>query len=183
MTFVQRNDAKGLREWLKRAVNALATHKWSKASACLNMLTDELSELTFDQGFPQGFVDYYSEHMEMRRVLPMQSDTPIDDAILRRKVTGVRRDGDGPSKAQAGLMTEERKSYVEQMQKMHQKIDLLETQLRRMTSDPRPSDFNRCYECDGEGHFGRDCPERAMKLARREAAKNAAVSGADKKVN
>ena len=53
-----------------------------------------------------------------------------------------------------------------------------------MTSDPRPSDFNRCYECDGKGHFGRDCPERAsMKLARIEAAKNAAVSGADKKVN
>ena len=66
---------------------------------------------------------------------------------------------------------------------MHQKVDLLEAQLRRMTSDLRPSDFNRCYECDGKGHFGRDCPERAMKLARREAAKNAAVSGVDKKVN
>ena len=61
---------------------------------------------------------------------------------------------------------------------MHQKVDLLEAQLRRMTSDPRPSDFNRCYECDGEGHFGRDCPDRAMKLARREAAKAAAMSGA-----
>ena len=169
--------------WLKRAVNVLAANKWSKASACLNILVDELSELTIEQGFPQGFVDYYSEHMEMRRMLPMQSDLPIDDAILRRKVMGVRRGGDGPSDAQAGLVADERKLYINQMQKMHQKVDLLEAQLRRMTSDPRPSDFNRCYECDGEGHFGRDCPERAMKLARREAAKNAAMSGADKKEN
>ena len=58
MTFVQKNDAKGLKEWLKRAVNVLAAHKWSKASACLNILVDELSELTIEQGFPQGFVDY-----------------------------------------------------------------------------------------------------------------------------
>ena len=52
----------------------------------VNLLTDELSELTIDQGFPQGFIDYYNEHMEMRRTLPMKSDAPIDDAILRRKV-------------------------------------------------------------------------------------------------
>ena len=58
MTFVQKNDAKGLKEWLKRAVNVLAACKWSKASACLNILVDELSELTIEQGFPQGFVDY-----------------------------------------------------------------------------------------------------------------------------
>ena len=87
MTFVRNNDAKGLKEWLKRAVNALAVSKWSKASACLNLLTDELSELTIDQGFPQGFIDYYNEHMEMRRTLPIKSDAPI----LRRKVMGVRR--------------------------------------------------------------------------------------------
>ena len=62
MTFVRKNDAEGLKEWLKRAVNALAAHTWSKASACLNMLADELSELTIDQGFLQGFIDYYNEH-------------------------------------------------------------------------------------------------------------------------
>ena len=56
MTFVQSNDAKGLFMWLKRAVNSLAVSKWSKASACLNRLTDELSELTIEQGFPQGFI-------------------------------------------------------------------------------------------------------------------------------
>ena len=51
MTFVRNNDAKGLKEWLKRAVNVLAANKWSKASACLNILVDELSELTIEQGF------------------------------------------------------------------------------------------------------------------------------------
>ena len=35
-TFVRKNDAKGLKEWLKRAVNALAAQKFSKASACFN---------------------------------------------------------------------------------------------------------------------------------------------------
>ena len=39
MTFVRTNDAKGLVMWLKRAVNSLAVSKWSKASACLNLLT------------------------------------------------------------------------------------------------------------------------------------------------
>ena len=91
----------------------------------------------------------------------------------------MRRDAEGPSEAQAELVTDVRKDYVDQMQKMHIKVDLLEAQLRRMTNEPRPSDFNRCYE----GHFGRDCPERAMKLAKREAqaAKASAMSEVAKK--
>ena len=177
MTFVRNNDAKGLKEWLKREVNALAVSKWSKASACLNLLADEFSELTIDQGFPQGFIDYYNEHMEMRRTLPMQSDAPIDDAILRRKVMGVHREAEGPSEAQVELVAGVRREYVEQMQRMHNKVDGLEAQVRRMTNDPhdpRPSGsgaHTRCYECGAEGYFGRDCPERAKKLENREAAK------------
>ena len=31
-------------------------------TSLMNMLADELSELTIDQGFPQGFIDYYNEH-------------------------------------------------------------------------------------------------------------------------
>ena len=134
MTFVRNNDAKGLKEWLKRAVNALAVSKWSKASACLNLLTDELSELTIDQGFPQGFIDYYNEHMEMRRTLPMKSDAPIDDAILRRKVMGVRRGGEGPSEGQVEQVAGMRKENAEQMQRMQSKIDALGSQIRRATT-------------------------------------------------
>ena len=101
----------------------------------LNLLTDELSELTIDQGFPQGFIDYYNEHMEMRRTLPIKSDAPIDDAILRRKVMGVRRGSEGPSEAQAELAAGVRKENAEQMQRMQSKIDLLGSQIRRATND------------------------------------------------
>ena len=114
-------------------------------------------------------------------MLPVQSDAPIDDAILRRKVMGVRRDAEGSSEAQAELVADVRKDYLEQMQRMHNKVDLLEMQIRKMTNDPRPNESNRCYECGDEGHFGRDCPERVIKLAKREAAKAAATSEAAKK--
>ena len=50
----------------------------------------------------------------MRRTLPMKSDAPIDDAILRRKVMGVRRGSEGPSEAQVELAAGVRKEYVEQ---------------------------------------------------------------------
>ena len=56
MTFVRTNDAKGLVMWLKRAVNSPAASKWTKASVCLNRLMDELSEITIEQGFLQGFI-------------------------------------------------------------------------------------------------------------------------------
>ena len=77
--------------------------------------------------------------------------------------------------------TDVRKDYIEQIQRMHNKVDMLEAQVRKMTNDPRPSDSNRCYECGDEGHFGRDCPERAIKLAKREAAKAVATLEAAKK--
>ena len=59
------------------------------------------------------------------------------------------------------------------MQRMHNKVDGLEAQVRRMTPDPGPSGSLRCYECGAEGHFGRDCPERAKKMEAKalEAAK------------
>ena len=62
------------------------------------------------------------------------------------------------------------------MQRMHDKVDVLGAQVRRMTNDShdsRPSGTLRCYECGAEGHFGRDCPERAKKMEAKalEAAK------------
>ena len=185
MTYVRANDAKGLKSWLKRSVNALTVSKYSKASACLNLLIDELAELTIDQNFPRGFIDYYSEHMELRRRALVKADAPIDDAILRRKVTGVRQQ---PSNVMAEEEESRRKRAEETMLKMASKIDSLEAQLRNLKSiqkpvggaDPRPNDANRCYECGEVGHFGRDCPKRAAKDKREsEAAAEAAKSAAD----
>ena len=53
---------------------------------------------------------------------------PIDDAILRRKVMGVRHvpGAEGPNDAQAELVAKLRKANEESMQKMHNKIDVLQ---------------------------------------------------------
>ena len=187
MTFVRRGDAKGLRSWLKRAVSALAVSKYSKASACLNLMVDELAELTIDQGFASGFLDYYNEHMELRRCLPVVADSPLDDAILRRKVTGVRGATDVAGKAavEEALQKEAalRKGTEESLRKAFTKIDVLEAMVRKMekaggggpSGDSRPNDSNRCYECGEVGHFGRDCPVRKAKDKREaEAASEAA---------
>ena len=138
----------------------MASCKWHKASACLNRLTDELSELTIEQGFQQGFIDYYGEFMELRRTLPVQSDDPLDEVILRRKVTGVRSTpGTKRSqKADSELMLNLRRKNAVSMQSMKNKCDALESRVRKMSADPRMNkDMVDCHVCGEKGHFGRDC--------------------------
>ena len=83
-----------------------------------------MSELTIEQGFPQGFIDYYGEFMELRRTLSVQSDNPLDEAILQRRVTGVKSipGTKGSEEADSELMLKLRRKNAESMQSMKNKI-------------------------------------------------------------
>jgi len=60
-------DPADLRRQLKKLVQTLREKGWTTASATLATWLDELSELTFEQGVPQYFLDYYNEYMEVNR--------------------------------------------------------------------------------------------------------------------
>ena len=139
----------------------------------MNRLTDELSELTIEQGFQQGFIDYYGEFMELRRTLPVQSDDPLDEVILRRKVTGGRSTP-GTKRSQEAdseLMLNLRRKNAESMQSMKNKCDALESLVCKMSADPRMNKgMVDCYVCGEKGHFGRDCSRWKSKVAKREGA-------------
>ena len=53
-------DPADLRRQLKKLVQTLRGKGWTTASATLATWLDELSELTFEQGVPQYFLDYYT---------------------------------------------------------------------------------------------------------------------------
>jgi len=79
-------DARELRQKLRKVVQSLREKGFLLASATLMTWIDELSEITFEQGVDQFFLDYYNEYMETHRSRGLIVGSPLDDDLVRRKV-------------------------------------------------------------------------------------------------
>jgi hypothetical protein len=80
---------------LKRVAKTLRDKGWPLASATLTSFVDDLSEITFDEGVPEYFLEYYNEFMEVHRCRGLIASAPLDAEVLRSKVLGRRRGGGG----------------------------------------------------------------------------------------
>ena len=77
----------------------------------------------------------------------------------------------GSEEADSELMLKLRRKNAESMQSMKNQFDALESQVRKMSADPR---LNKamvdCHVCGEKGHFGRDCSRWEPKTVKREGA-------------
>ena len=88
-------DAVDLRARLKKVARMLRDGGYNLASATLTTFLDELGEITFEQGVPGYFLDYYNEYMDRHRCRGLIVSAPLDQDVLRSKVLGRRGGGSG----------------------------------------------------------------------------------------
>ena len=200
-------DPADLRRQLKKLVQTLREKGWTTASATLATWLDELSELTFEQGVPQYFLDYYNEYMEVNRCRGLIVSRPLDDDILRRKVLGQRgataggtNFGEQVTELQSSneTLTKQVEELLREVRKGQSQNASLKDQVARLreagggkpggastsatpTTKPGPSAEHTCYECGSPDHFGYNCPVRAAKLKEAEEAKKKAAKESEPK--
>ena len=198
LDFISRADAVALRMALKRTARALHQEGWTKYSACLNQMIEELSECTIDEGVPRFFVDYFEEFMELWRHRGLILDTPLDADILRRKVLARRGEAANANGQAAG-------GDARQAERDRQMAEVLRMTLRTQSqlasladrvdkigrSHPkedggdgggggagpseRPGADNKCFECGSTEHFGYNCEKRKARLEAQSTRKGKAV--------
>jgi hypothetical protein len=197
-TFLDFKGAKAdpaeLRRRLKRVAKTLRDKGWPLASATLTSFVDDLSEITCDEGVPEFFLEYYNEFMEVHRCRGLIASAPLDAEVLRSKVLGRRRGGGGGNdptilNQQAALQLQMDDLMKEAKRSQSQVASLRDTVSRMRdenpaggksgggdsSSNPKPGEDERCYECGGVGHFGYQCEKRKAREARA-----LAKEGADK---
>jgi hypothetical protein len=186
-------DPAELRRRLKRVAKTLRDKGWPLASATLTSFVDDLSEITFDEGVPEYFLEYYNEFMDLHRCRGLIVSTPLDAEELPSEVLGRRSGGGGSDPAilnqQAALQMQMDDLMKEAKRSQSQVASLRDTVARLRdekaaggksgggdsSGNPKPGEDERCYECGGVGHFGYQCEKRKAREARA-----LAKEGADK---
>ena len=198
-TFLDFKGAKAdpaeLRRRLKRVAKTLRDKGWPLASATLTSFVDDLSEITFDEGVPEYFLEYYNEFMEVHRCRGLIASAPLDADVLRSKVLGRRRGGGGGSDPailnQQAAMQLQMDDLMKEAKRSQSQVASLRDTVSRLrdektaggksgggdsSANPKPGEDERCYECGGVGHFGYQCEKRKAreerKLAKEEADKD-----------
>ena len=195
-------EAAELRSRLKKVARMLRDGDYNLASSTLTTFLDELEEITFDQGVPGYFLDYYNEYMDRHRCRGLIVSAPLDQDVLRSKVLGRRGGGSGVGGSGSGAAGGASASAAVELAAMRLQLDekdrehkraesqaaSLRDQLRRAKEEagkgapepkpnPKPGEGGaKCYECGSLDHFGMHCHKRIARLAAEGAA---GASGAD----
>lgn len=197
-------EAAELRSRLKKVARMLRDGGYNLASSTLTTFLDELEEITFDQGVPGYFLDYYNEYMDRYRCRGLIVSAPLDQDVLRSKVLGRRSIGGsggvGSGSSAAGVASVSTvemaalRLQLDEKDREHKRAESqaasLRDQLRRAKEEagkgapeskpnPKPGEGGaKCFECGSLDHFGMNCPKRAERLAAE--GKSGSDAGKDK---
>ena len=184
LDYKEPKDAPRLRDDLRKAARLLQTAGWMTAAATVRSFVDDLSEMTFDEGVPGYFVDFYVEYMDLHRSRGLIANAPLDPDILRRKVLG-RRSGstscEDASRASARVAQEEQVAELtKEARRAQSQIASLKDEISKLKTSnkgdgreqaSRPGEDQKCYECGSPDHFGYNCEIRKKRLAKEAAEK------------